>query len=67
MGGGDSTLTSGMAVLPESGAKKEPNKAPEPTAFAVTPRAISRISEVNLLIANRNAARGAPAKAVAHL
>ena len=44
-----------------------PNKAPEPTAFAVTPRAISRISEMKLRTENRHVARGAPSKAVAHL
>ena len=44
-----------------------PNKAPEPTTFAVTPRATIRLIEVKQLNLNRDAARAAPAKVVAHL
>ncbi len=46
---------------------KKPNKAPEPTTMAVTPHAISRISEMKSQTPNRHAARGAPAMVVAHL
>jgi hypothetical protein len=44
-----------------------PNKAPEPTTFAVTSRAIEWLTEVKQQIPNRDAARAAPAKVVAHL
>jgi len=46
---------------------EEPNKAPEPTTMAVTPRAISRIAEMKPQIPNHQVARGAPAMVVAHL
>ena len=46
---------------------RSPNKAPEPTPGAVTPRAISRTSEMKPQTPNRHAARGAPAPGVAHL
>ena len=44
-----------------------PNKAPEPTTMAVTPRAIVSVIEMKLRNPNRHAARGAPAMVVAHL
>ena len=44
-----------------------PNKAPEPTSTSVTPRAFECMSELNPKNPARNAARGAPAVAVAHL
>src|SRR5437899_555661 len=47
--------------------EKRPNKAPEPTTMAVTPRAIVRVIEMKPQNLNRNAARGAPAMVVAHL
>src|SRR4051812_28032511 len=43
-----------------SSSQKTPNKAPEPMTMAVTPRAIVRITEVNLRNAKRQAAHGAP-------
>jgi hypothetical protein len=43
------------------------NKAPEPTTFAVTSRAIVRTFEMKRSNLNRDAARAAPAKVVAHL
>ena len=46
---------------------KTPNKAPEPTTFAVTARAIVRFTEMKQRNPNRDAARAAPAKVVAHL
>ena len=45
----------------------EPNKSPEPTRGAVTPRAIESEIEMALQTEFRNAARGAPAPRVAHL
>jgi hypothetical protein len=45
----------------------EPNKAPEPTTFAVTSRAIEGGVEMKQQNPNRNVARAAPAKVVAHL
>src|SRR5260221_9375663 len=47
--------------------KKRPNKAPEPTTMAVTPRAIVRVIEMKPQTAHRHAARDAPAIVVAHL
>ena len=44
-----------------------PNKAPEPTACSVTPRAILSSSDRNQRTANPNAARAVPEQAVAHL
>ena len=44
-----------------------PNKSPEPTRGAVTPRAIESKSEMALQTEFRHAARGAPAPRVAHL
>jgi hypothetical protein len=44
-----------------------PNKAPEPTTFAVTSRAIEGVFEMKHQKRNRNVARAAPAKVVAHL
>ena len=44
-----------------------PNKAPEPTTFAVTSRAIVRLSEMKQQNPHRYVARAAPAKVVAHL
>ena len=49
------------------GYARSPNKAPEPTAGSVTPRAIERVIELKPQHANRAAARGAPAPTVAHL
>jgi hypothetical protein len=46
---------------------EKPNKAPEPTTFAVTSRAILRSCEMKHPNLNRGAARAAPAKVVAHL
>jgi hypothetical protein len=43
------------------------NKAPEPTTFAVTSRAIVRLIEMKQQNPNCDAARAAPAKVVAHL
>ena len=47
--------------------RSSPNKAPEPTTFAVTSRAIVRLIEMKQRNPNRDAARAAPAKVVAHL
>jgi hypothetical protein len=47
--------------------RKPPNKAPEPTTFAVTSRATERKFEMKQQNPNRVAARAAPAKVVAHL
>jgi hypothetical protein len=47
--------------------RNKPNKAPEPTTFAVTSRAIVRLIEMKQQNPNRDAARAAPAKVVAHL
>jgi len=44
-----------------------PNKAPEPTTFAVTPRAMVRLIDMKQQNPNRYAARAAPTKVVAHL
>ena len=44
-----------------------PNKALEPTSTSVTSRAIEFILEMKQMSPDRNAARGAPAVAVAHL
>ena len=44
-----------------------PNKAPEPTRGAVTPRAIERKIEMAMQTEIRHVARGAPAPRVAHL
>ena len=44
-----------------------PNKAPEPTTFAVTSRAMLGIAELKPQIGHPIAARAAPAKVVAHL
>jgi hypothetical protein len=46
---------------------KRPNKAPEPTTFAVTSRAMVRLVEGRARTVRRIAARAAPAKVVAHL
>jgi hypothetical protein len=46
---------------------KPPNKAPEPTPTAVTPRALEMMTEVKQWICSRDEARGAPAAVVAHL
>jgi hypothetical protein len=46
---------------------KRPNKAPEPTTFAVTSRATVRFLEMKQQNLDRDAARAAPAKVVAHL
>jgi hypothetical protein len=47
--------------------RKRANKAPEPTTLAVTSRAILRLFEMKQQIPNRDAARAAPARVVAHL
>jgi hypothetical protein len=44
-----------------------PNKAPEPTPTAVTPRAIEVVNEMKRWICNRIEARVVPAVGVAHL
>src|SRR5688572_2644289 len=44
--------------------RRKPNKAPEPTTFAVTSRAIVRLIEMKQQNPDRDAARAAPAKAV---
>jgi hypothetical protein len=44
-----------------------PNKAPEPTPTAVTPRAMEMNIEVKPLNCNRKEARVVPAAVVAHL
>ena len=44
-----------------------PNKSPEPTRGAVTPRAIGIEIEMAVQTEFRHAARGAPAPRVAHL
>jgi hypothetical protein len=46
---------------------KPPNKAPEPTPPAVTPRAMEMKSKMKPWIRDRDEARGAPAAVVAHL
>jgi len=47
--------------------EQEPNKAPEPTPGAVTPRAMESAFEVKPQNMIRSSARGAPATVVAHL
>jgi hypothetical protein len=47
--------------------KKGPNKAPEPTPTAVTPRAIDMKVEAKTWICSRYEARVVPAVGVAHL
>ncbi len=47
--------------------KNRPNKAPEPTTFAVTSRAIVRLIEMKQQNQDSDEARAAPAKVVAHL
>ena len=47
--------------------RAKPNKAPEPTTFAVTSRAIVRFTEGSARTVRPIAARAAPAKVVAHL
>jgi hypothetical protein len=47
--------------------KKQPNKAPEPTPTAVTPRAMEMKSEMKHWIPEWNEARVVPAAGVAHL
>jgi hypothetical protein len=47
--------------------KNQPNKAPEPTTFAVTSRAIVRFLEMKQQNLIYDAARAAPTKVVAHL
>jgi hypothetical protein len=54
---------SGISV----GRARWPNKAPEPTPTAVTPRAIEMMTEVKQWICSRDEARVAPAVVVAHL
>ena len=49
------------------GYARPPNKAPEPTLGAVTPRAVESVFDVKPQKVNRSAARGAPAPSVAHL
>ena len=46
---------------------KRANKAPEPTTFAVTSRATESILEMKPQNPDRDVARAAPAKVVAHL
>jgi hypothetical protein len=46
---------------------KPPNKAPEPTPTAVTPRAMEMNCEMKRWICNCGETRGAPAAVVAHL
>ena len=45
----------------------QPNKAPEPTTFAVTSRATECLAESRAWAVRRTDARAAPAKVVAHL
>ena len=47
--------------------EKRPNKAPEPTPVAVMPRAMSRVTEMELQNQKRSEARVTPATGVAHL
>jgi hypothetical protein len=47
--------------------EKKPNKAPEPTTFAVTSRALDSFAEVKTPTVRAIVARAAPAKVVAHL
>ena len=47
--------------------KEKPNKAPEPTTFAVTSRAMARFTEGETQTVRSIVARAAPAKVVAHL
>jgi hypothetical protein len=47
--------------------KKRPNKAPEPTRTAVTPRAMELKAEKKKSVCESNEARVAPAVRVAHL
>jgi hypothetical protein len=47
--------------------RTKPNKAPEPTIFAVTSRAIVRLIKMEQQNPDPIAARAAPAKVVAHL
>ena len=54
-------------IVHSMGGTRSPNKAPEPTAGSVTPRAFERVIELKPQNASRDTARGAPAPAVAHL
>jgi hypothetical protein len=53
--------------MPFRAKTNRPNKALEPTATSVTPRAPSRSPELNQPTENRSEARVVPAVAVAHL
>jgi hypothetical protein len=54
-------------LIPRLEKTKTPNKAPEPTTFAVTSRAMLRFAEMKPQTDRPIAARAAPAKVVAHL
>ena len=61
-------FTRDAACLADSALRQtKPNKASEPTTFAVTSRAIVRLTEMKQQNPNFDAARAAPAKVVAHL
>jgi hypothetical protein len=55
------------SLAPDSQVPALPNKTPEPTTTAVTPRAIECVVELKQMNRNRFEARGAPAAVVAHL
>ena len=57
----------GSSVSSDFGRRAQPNKAPEPTACSVTPRAIEGEAEMKQQKESRSAARVAPEHAVAHL
>ena len=61
----ESLFRSSASRVLVSGAK--PNKSPEPTRGAVTPRAIEGKIEMAMQTEFHHAARGAPAPRVAHL
>ena len=56
-----------LSSLPRRRHSQSPNKAPEPTPSAVTPRAIVGVIELKQWSPICDAARGAPAAVVAHL
>jgi hypothetical protein len=61
-------MTPGEIAAAEEASKRErPNKAPEPTPTAVTPRAMEMVIEVKQWNCNHDKARVAPAAVVAHL
>ena len=63
----DARNLTGHSWPPSGDSAKPPNKAPEPTTFAVTSRAIEGSAEGIARTVCPMVARAAPAKVVAHL